>query len=330
MNICFCLNIAYLCQIMLLVLKIKLKICLLTSYNGDESMSKIAKLIEQFDLQDGFIESSLPKVRFFKSSVNLPRMPLLYDPGICIVIQGHKIGYLGDYEFKYDPDNYLVISLTTPFECATYADNDAPLYGIYIEIDMPLLHELIALLGKLEEGKVENSGLFKTIGPAKMEPEMEDALARLLKCLLSPTESQILGPGLVKEILFRVLNGVQAPLLYALAAHDGHFASIARSLRVIHKNYSAKLDVDQLANSAGMSISSFHRAFKEVTAESPIQYLKKIRLSKAKEMMINEKIKAYLAADSVGYESVSQFSREFKRYFGQSPAEVLKGIRSTI
>jgi AraC-like DNA-binding protein len=129
------------------------------------------------------------------------------------------------------------------------------------------------------------------------------------------------------EFHIALLCGTQAPLLYSLAMHNGTFSQVARALKAIQSNYAGKIDVEQLANTARMSASTFHRAFKEITSDSPMQYLKKIRLTKAKDLMVQENLIAYIAADKVGYESSSQFSREFKRYFGQSPAEMIRELR---
>lgn len=288
-------------------------------------MTQLGKLMQQFDLPDGFSRSNLPSVRFFKAEQSIPRCPLVYDPGICIVAQGKKIGYLGGKSFPYDATNYLVTSVTMPFECETFATPEEPVLGIYIEIDLPLLHELIAQLGENHPSASRgDSAVPCAIGPAVLEPEMSEAVARLLKCLQSKTESRILGPGLLREILYRTLGGQQAPVLYALASHNGHFARVARALKLIQNDYAENLDVESLAQQANMSTSAFHRAFKEVTADSPLQYLKKIRLSKARDFIVQQGMKAYVAADKVGYESASQFSREFKRYFGQSPAEMVR------
>lgn len=292
-------------------------------------MHNMIELFEWFDLPELFTESNLPGVRFFKSQQHTPRTPLIYDPGIFIVAQGSKKGYLSDMVFQYDANNYLVTSVPIPFECETFATSTAPFLGLYIDIDMTVLHELIGRLG--ERNAARNTKLNKIpkgVGPAQMDENMFDAVCRLLKCLQSKTEADILGPGLIKEILYRVLCGTQAPSLFALATHSGHFASISRALQVIHKDYASKIDVEQLAAMAGMSVSTFHRAFKGVTSESPGQYLKKIRLSKARDLMRNDHMKAYIAADQVGYESVSQFSREFKRYFGQTPADLIKESRN--
>ena len=293
-------------------------------------MSQMVERLESFPLNDfGYTESRLEGVRFFKSTQHIPRGPLVYDPGIIIVAQGHKVGYLGGRKFQYDANNYLVVSVTMPFECETFASPAEPLLGLFIDIDMAQLHELIGRMDLQDEmANISEKGLHRAMGPAVLDEDMADALNRLLKCLQSGTESQILGPGLVREILYRALCGTQAPVLYSLAMHSGTFSQIARALKLMQNDYAGKLDVEQLANIARMSASAFHRAFKEITSDSPMQYLKKIRLTKARDLMVQESVKAYIAADKVGYESSSQFSREFKRYFGQSPAEMLRAMRA--
>lgn len=293
-------------------------------------MPQMAELLKSFPLADsGASESRLQGVRLFKETRPIPRRPMVYDPGICIIAQGHKIGYLAGRKFQYDANHYLVTSVTMPFECETFASPEEPLLGLYIDIDMTQLHDLIGRLDLQPEiGNSGEKGLPCGLGPAVMDADMADATSRLLRCLGSETEAQILGPGLVREILYRALRGTQAPVLYSLAVHGGAFSQVARALKILQSDYAAKLDVEKLASTARMSASAFHRAFKEITSDSPMQYLKKVRLTKAKALMVQENMKAYIAADKVGYESSSQFSREFKRYFGQSPAELIRELRA--
>lgn len=293
-------------------------------------MTKMAELLQSFpEIDDGPSASRLDGVLLFKETRHIPRKPMVYNPGICIVVQGHKIGYLGDQKFRYDANHYLVTSVTMPFECETFASIDEPLRGLYIDIDMGQLHDLI---GRIDvQTGIGNGGeriLPRGIGPAIMDEEMLDATTRLVKCLRSATEAQVLGPGIVREILYRALCGAQAPVLYSLAVHSGTFSQVARVLKIMQSDYAGKLEVEQLAKMAHLSVSAFHRAFKEITSDSPLQYLKKIRLTKARDLMMQESLKANIAADKVGYESASQFSREFKRYFGQSPAEMMRESRS--
>lgn len=292
-------------------------------------MGELADLLSGFDLIDnGPTETDLQGVRFFKISQHGPRTPIIYEPGIYIIAQGYKVGYLGKDSFVYNVDNYLVNLLSIPFECETFGTPEEPLLGIYVEIRMEQLHSLIAQLSLNSQfpGNGEKP-LHRGIGPALMDKDMKDAVCRLVKCLHSEVDTQILGPALVKEITYRALNGDQAPALYSLATPNGDFAQISKILRIMESKFADKLDVEQLADLAHMSSSKFHKAFKEVTSESPLQYLKKLRLNKAKYLMVQKDKKANVAAYEVGYESPSQFSREFKRYFGQSPAEVLKEQR---
>ncbi|MBG0778842.1 MAG: AraC family transcriptional regulator [Desulfotignum balticum] len=294
-------------------------------------MSKLAELLKYFPaIDDGPSKSRLDGVIFFKETKYIPRKPMVYNPGICIVVQGHKIGYLGGQTFRYDANHYLVTSVTMPFECETFASPEEPLRGLYIDIDMGQLHDLIGRIDlPTEIGNGGDRSLPRGIGPALMDQDLLDATTRLVKCLQSETEAQILGPSLVREILYRALCGTEAPVLYSLATHSGTFSQVARVLKIIQNNYAEDLDVEQLAKTAHLSVSAFHRAFKEITSDSPMQYLKKIRLTKAKDFMVQENMKAYIAADKVGYESPSQFSREFKRYFGQSPADMMRELRTT-
>ena len=290
-------------------------------------MAKMANLIDQMAQGEGFTETKLEGVRLFKALRYMPRTPLIYKPGICIVAQGKKIGYLDNYQFQYDANTYLVVSVTMPFECETFSSPEEPLLGLYIDIDLKQLHELMSSLAHSAFCLKENPCLPKAIGPAKINRKFNDAVVRLLETLQNETETKIFGKNLVKEIMFRTMQGDQSPMLHALANLNGSFSRINRALAVIHKNYSQKFNVENLAEQVNMSVSAFHRAFKQITSESPVQYLKKFRLNLAKELMVQNDLKAYMAASQVGYDSVSQFSREFKRYFGKTPATLVKETR---
>lgn len=298
-----------------------------TELHIDVPMNELKEILDQFELIEGFNQTYLPSVRLFRTEQDTPRSPLIYDPGLCIIAQGHKKVHLGERSFSYDAGNYLVTSLTIPTEVEACASPEEPLLGLFIDIDMSLLHQLIAQLGQ-EQPFCREATLPRAIGPAPLTPKMVDAVSRLLWCLQSKTESRILGHGLLREILFRALDGGQAPILYALASNNSNFARVARALKLIQNEYAESLDIESLAIQANMSISAFHRAFKEITSESPLQYLKKIRLAKARDHIVQDGMKAYIAADKVGYESASQFSREFKRHYGQSPTEMVRALRA--
>ena len=167
------------------------------------------------------------------------------------------------------------------------------------------------------------SGIYST----PLTEGLLDAGVRLLECLRSPVDCRVLGPQVVREIVFRVLQGERGGALRALAARNGSFSQIARALKRLHADYAQPWDVERMAREVGMSVSAFHHNFKAVTSASPLNYLKTLRLHKARMFMLQDGLNASTAASSVGYASPSQFSREFKRFFGSTPLEEVEKLR---
>jgi AraC-like DNA-binding protein len=161
----------------------------------------------------------------------------------------------------------------------------------------------------------------------RMDERLSETVLRLLEALSSPLEARVLGPGIVREICYRVLMGEQGAAMRAALTSQGQFGRIAKALRRIHADYAADIDVGTLAAEASMSVPAFHVHFKSVTQCSPIQYLKSARLHQARLLMARSDMTAQAASAQVGYESPSQFSREFKRYFGRSPGEEASAMR---
>jgi AraC-like DNA-binding protein len=160
-----------------------------------------------------------------------------------------------------------------------------------------------------------------------MDGAVIDTTTRLLTALQSAEDARILGPQLVRELVYRVLRGPLGKNLRELATPRSHFGRISRVLNRIHTEFDSAFDMAELAREAGMSSSTFHTHFKAMTASSPLQYLKTIRLHKARMLMVHDGASASSAASRVGYESASQFSREFKRHFGDAPAAVATLLR---
>ncbi len=271
----------------------------------------------------GSVATEVPGVRLFWATEPLPRSPLLYRASIVIIGQGFKVGYLGERQFRYDSENYLVLGVPLPFECETHATGDAPLLGLSVDVDVARLHQLVASLsGTLHLERRERAGeAHAGLEPAQMSEPMIEATARLLTCLRDPIDSKVLGGAAAEEIVYRVLRGEKGRVLYNLTQHHTPYAAVARALGRIHVDFREPLSVEELARETAMSVSSFHRAFKLVTGDSPLQYLKKIRLDRAKGLLVHEGMRVNSVAFEVGYESPSQFSREFKRYFNVAPSE---------
>ncbi len=286
---------------------------------------QMVELLMELTTGEGMRPSILDGVKLTRADRCYPRTPVLYDPSIVIVASGRKKGFVGEKCVVYDATNYLVLTVPLPFECETETVNDQPLLGVSIRIDMSTLSEL-ALKIDIRK-KQPSSDALSSICATPLDPEMMEAAIRLLKCLRSPADAKVLGPSIVREITYRVLCGARGDALLALLARSSQMAQIFTTLQRIHVRYAEPLEVARMAEESGMSISAFHHTFKAVTATSPLQYLKSIRLHKARMLMAHDGLNAAVAADRVGYESPSQFSREFKRYFGQTPTDEALHVR---
>lgn len=269
----------------------------------------------------GVCETGVTGVSFFWNEQPVARAPLLYDAGIVIVGQGRKVGYLGGRRFVYDADSCLVLGVPVPFECEVSASPQAPLLGLRIDVDRAALHALVARVhGRPGDDERHGGAAHVGVEPVRMDGSLLDAARRLVSCFGDPLDCRVVGPAIVEEIVYRILRGAQGQVLHALTQHHSPYAAIARALERMHRDYRESLPVEELARDSAMSVSSFHRAFKQVTGESPLQYLKKLRLLKAKGLLVFDGARVDEAAYSVGYVSPSQFSREFKSYFRVPPS----------
>lgn len=275
---------------------------------------------------EGYTLSPLPGVRFLRSNRPLTRTPVLYEPGIVIVCQGRKRGYFGDAVYLYDEQHYLVVSVALPFSMETEASAERPLLALYLQLDFQLAAELLLEIEAHHSmARAAPRGMIST----PLEPPLQDAVLRLVQALAHPLEARVLGPSLLREIYFRVLQGEQGGAMRAAIAKQGQFGKIAKAIRRIHDDYAGRLGVDTLASTAGMSPASFHDHFKRVTNTSPLQYLKSTRLHQARLLMVRHDITASAAAAAVGYESPQQFSRDFRLFFGRPPGQEALRMRSS-
>ena len=279
------------------------------------------RYVEQMGLQnlEGAAVTRLPGVRFFRSTQGNSRQPLTYQSGLLIMGQGHKIIHLGEQQVAYGPDSYLVVGVPLPLECEAHCSPEEPILGLAVDVDAQSLHQLVERLFPPEAPMEPCRSIECGLSSVSLCPPLLSACERLLSTLAIEAEATILGPGILQEILYRVLTGPNGYVLLELARHDGHYARIARVLGRIHRDSAAPLTVEGLATEAHMSVSSFHRAFRQVTLVSPLQYMKQIRLNRARELIQREGRGIAEAAALVGYNSPSQFSREYKRHFQNNP-----------
>lgn len=278
---------------------------------------RLKALVKELATSQGLCPTILNGVKLARTDKPLPRNHVLYEPSVYFVASGKKIGFVADHKFVYDTDNYLLLAVPLPFEVTTEVGERDPMLGVSIRIDMPIVTELAAKMDlRPIDGEVD---LVATVRPCSLDVPMSDAVVRLLEVMRSSMDAQILGPGIVREIIYHVLSGPHGSALLSMLNKGGASAKVQAALEWIHREYAEPLNVPKMAETLGMSVSSFHHSFKNVTGTSPLQYLKAVRLHKARLHIKYDGLGAALAAAKVGYESPSQFSRDFKRFFGHAP-----------
>lgn len=273
----------------------------------------------------GYNDTPFPGIRILRSDTNLEDVPVLYRPGAVFVLQGAKQGFFNDQVYLYDTDHYLAISIPVPFRMASQANPEHPLLAVYLDFDLHLAAEIAqALVGQI--GRNERVRAQSLIS-SRMTPSIANVLQRLLYALHHPQEFAILGPGLLRELHYRVLIGPQGEALMAALRGNDMADRIVPSLTLIRERYAERLSVAELATAAGMSGSSYHADFKSLTGTTPIQYIKALRLHEARLMVARRQGSIAMIATQVGYVSPAQFSRDFKRHFHRSPTEEARWMR---
>lgn len=287
---------------------------------ADFETARMVQLMSQLAPLEGYNLSPLDDVRFLRSNRPLTRTPVLYEPGIVILCQGRKRGYLGDQVYLYDAQHYMVVSVPVPFTMETDASESHPMLAVYLRLDFTLAGELIEQVDALRGfAAAPPMGMYAS----PMDGLLRQSTLRLLQIMADPFDARVLGPSALRELYYRILTGEQGVTLRAAITQQGQFGKVTRAIRKIHHGYAEHLSVEALAGEAQMSVPNFHLHFRKVTNSSPMQYLKSTRLHQARLLMLRNDLTAAKTAFLVGYESASQFSRDFKRLFGRTPlAEV--------
>ena len=274
----------------------------------------------------GFLPSSLPDVLLMRMNQYLPLAPTVYEPCILIVAQGRKIGVLGGNRYVYDAQHCLVLTIPLPLASETFGSPEEPFLAIAVKVTQSIVTELLVQMDGAPPDVEAEEGMPEVL----VDNEILAAAVRLAETLRSPERARVLGPNIVRELIYLLLQGPGRTALSSLAAgHDNRWR-IGRVVQRLQKEYLARVDVPTLAREAGMSTSSFHARFKAVTGATPLHYQKLIRLHKARDLMVNAGLTAQTAAVEVGYESATQFSREFRRLFGDSPRVVSGQLRARL
>ena len=265
----------------------------------------------------------LPRVILNSGAETTPLTPGLFEPMLCLVLQGAKEVHVGGEVLRYDPASYFVATVELAASgCVCEASRERPYVSVALGLDR---EALVALLPDAEPSARDEAGAAG-FAVSPVTHDLADAFLRLLRLLERPHEIPVLAPMLEREILYRLLQGPQAAALRQITFADSRHSQIRRAIAAIRAQYDRALRIDDLAGLAGMSPASFHRHFRATTGMSPLQFQKSLRLQQARRLLIADH-DAARAGYAVGYESASQFSREYARLFGAPPARDAQRLR---
>jgi AraC-like DNA-binding protein len=250
-------------------------------------------------------------------------------PSFCVIAQGAKEIQLGDDRYRYDPYHYLLATVELPaISQLVAASPEEPYLSLRLDLD-PALVASVMLEAGIPSPR-ENAASVRAMDVSPLDGNLLNAAVRLTRLIdASAAEARVMLPLISREIIFRLLIGDQGARLRQVAMLGGHTDRVARAIEKLRKEFNQPLKIESLARELGMSQSGFHEHFKAVTAMSPLQFQKQIRLQEARRLMLGEDVDAATAAFRVGYEDASHFSREYKRQFGQPPIRDVERLRAT-
>jgi AraC-like DNA-binding protein len=249
-----------------------------------------------------------------------------YEPSLAVVAQGRKRAVLAGTTFIFDESRYLLTSIDLPVICNVIeASEEVPYLCFVLRLDIPVVREL---LSREEIQATEAPPDSPAMATGETTAELLDACCRLLDLLNTPQDIPFLSGLIQREIIYRILRGPEGARLRAIATLGDQSHRTAKAIAWVRTNYAKPLRVEDLAKIAAMGVSTLHHHFRALTAMSPLQYQKQLRLQAARERMLMDGVDAASAAFEVGYESASQFNREYSRFFGQPPKRDIQTLRS--
>lgn len=291
--------------------------------NREELVERLMRAIPA----DGTVEP-LPGLHLGRLSAPLARIHSVSEPAFCVIAQGSKEVFVGETRYQYDPFNYLLATLELPrVSQVLEASRERPYLSLRLDLSPTLVS---AVMVEAEYTAPANQTDVRAIAVSPLEADLLDAVVRLVRLLDAPAEAQMLRPLITQEIIYRLLMGDQGARLCHLTVTGGHTPGIARAVERLRQDFDQAIRIEDMAQDLGMSVSSFHHHFKAVTALSPLQFQKRLRLQEARRLMLGEDLDATSAAYRVGYNDAAHFSREYKSLFGAPPMRDVQQLRATV
>jgi AraC-like DNA-binding protein len=286
----------------------------------EELVERIGRAVHE----DG-VEEPLPGLHLARSSVPFQSIHSVVEPSICVIAQGSKEVLLGESRYCYDPSRYLLTTIELPrVSQVLSASKERPYLSLRLELVPSLVSSVVV---ETNHTWSKQHAAVSAISVSPLDGNLQEAFVRLVRLVDSHTHAQVLLPLITREILYWLLMGEQGSRLRHLALQGGYTPEIVQAVKRLRQDFDQPLRIEEMAQELGMSVSGFHHHFKAVTALSPLQFQKQLRLQEARRLMLGEDLDAASAAYRVGYQDASYFNREYKSLFGIPPMRDVQRLR---
>lgn len=291
----------------------------------EQDREELTAIVERYAREEGVTATAWPALSFFRADAPSDRSCAMYEPCLGLLLQGNKHVLVGEDRYEQEYGHYLINSIDVPVTAQVVrASPQEPCLCITLRLDPVRIGEWLSEV-KLSKPP---SATARGIALSPVGAEVLDPLLRLVRLLDSPGDLPLLAPLIERELIYRLLTGEQGTRLAQIATAGGQGQQIARAIQWLRQHYNKPLRISDLASMVNMSASSLHHHFRQITAMSPLQYQKVLRLHEARRMLLTEGCDVATAAHRVGYESPSQFSREYSRQHGAPPLRDVMRLRT--
>ena len=306
-----------------------------TEFEKQRMQINRAELIERMmsiisgdkSLEDGLFEA-YPGIFLARSSTPTEPVHSVFKPAFCVIPQGSKEMLLGEEVFRYDPGHYLISTVDLPtISHVVEASEEKPYLSFRLNLD-PSVVASVLMESRIKIKKSDMS--IKAMNVSPIDAELLDAVVKLVRLIDNPDEMKFLAPHIIREIIYRLLKGEQGARLSHLLVSEGDTRRISKAVKQLREHIDEPLKIEDMARQLGMSVSGFHHHFKSITALSPLQFQKQIRLQEARRLMLGEDLDVASASFRVGYDDPSYFSRDYKKMFGLPPQRDVAKMRGNL
>ena len=284
----------------------------------------LAQLVDQWTREKGTFETPIMGLTLFRAETLTQPNSSMMDASLCMIAQGKKQVILSEEAYTYDSNHFLFTAIDLPVITQVLeASVEQPYLSIVLRLDPYVLAQIMLEAHiPFKDTNTEKKGMAVGV----VNSELNDAFIRLLKLLDTPQDIPILSPLIIKEIFYRLLMSPQGDRLKRIVAVGTTGHRIVKAIEWLKTNFTKSFSIEELSSTMGMSASSFHQHFRDITSMSPLQYQKRMRLTEARRLLMTEECDISSTSMQVGYESLSQFSREYKRFFGVPPSVDIKSV----